>query len=135
MKVKWQGVYPAITTKFTAEDKLDMPMFEKNIRFQIKAGVEGIILGGSLGETTTLTDEEKDVLTKSTLELANGEIPVIMNIAEQATKKAIRQAQRAEYNKADGLMLLPPMRYKATDQETVEYFKAIANSTSLPIMI
>ena len=58
-----------------------------------------------------------------------------MNIAEQTTREAIRQAQLAEKSGADGLMMLPPMRYKATDRETVEYFKAIANSTSLPIMV
>jgi dihydrodipicolinate synthase/N-acetylneuraminate lyase len=135
MKVNWKGVYPAITTKFTNADELDMAMFEKNILFQIEAGVDGFILGGSLGECTALTDEEKDELTRATLKMVDGKIPVIMNIAEQTTKEAVRQAQRAESNGADGLMMLPPMRYKATDQETVEYFKAIANSTSLPIMI
>lgn len=135
MKVNWKGVYPAITTKFTDEDELDMAMFEKNIRFQVEAGVNGIILGGTLGEATALTDEEKDQLTKATLEIVDGKIPVILNIAEQTTKEAVRQARRAEANGADGLMMLPPMRYKATDEETVEYFKAIANSTSLPIII
>ncbi|MFY0654028.1 MAG: dihydrodipicolinate synthase family protein [Cyclobacteriaceae bacterium] len=135
MKVNWVGVYPAITTQFTDDDKLDMPIFKKNIRFQVESGVDGFILGGSLGECTALTDEEKDELIKSTLEVVDGKVPVIMNVAEQTTKEAVRQAQRAEANGADGLMMLPPMRYKATDQETVEYFKAIANSTSLPIMI
>jgi 4-hydroxy-tetrahydrodipicolinate synthase len=135
MQVKWKGVYPAITTKFTDDDDLDMKMFEKNIKFQAEAGVDGIILGGTLGEATALTDEEKDRLIKATLEFVDRKIPVILNIAEQTTKEAVRQAQRAEANGADGLMMLPPMRYKATDQETVEYFKAIANSTSLPIII
>ena len=58
-----------------------------------------------------------------------------MNIAEQATIEAIRLAQKAESEGADGLMLLPPMRYKATDEETVTYFSTIANATNLPIMI
>ena len=58
-----------------------------------------------------------------------------MNIAEQATMEAIRLAQKAESEGADGLMLLPPMRYKATDEETVTYFSTIANATNLPIMI
>ena len=62
-------------------------------------------------------------------------IPVIINIAEQATKTAIQSAEYAEKNGADGLMLLPPMRYKADDRETNEYFKTVAANTSLPIMI
>jgi dihydrodipicolinate synthase/N-acetylneuraminate lyase len=133
MKVNWKGVYPAITTKFTDKDELDLLMFEKNILFQVEAGVDGIILGGTLGEATTLTDKEKDQLTATTLKIVEGKIPVIVNIAEQTTKEAVRQAQRAEANGANGLMMLPPMNYKATDQETVEYFKAIANATALAL--
>lgn len=126
---------PAVTTKFTPEDTLDLVMFEKNIKAQMEAGVHGIILGGTLGEASTLTMEEKETLIKTTLSIVEGKIPVIINIAEQSTKDAIAMAQKAENLGANGLMLLPPMRYKATDFETVTYFKAIANSTSLPIMI
>ncbi|MBL3655906.1 dihydrodipicolinate synthase family protein [Fulvivirga sediminis] len=135
MKVTWTGVYPAITTKFTDNDELDLPLFEKNLKFQLEAGIEGLIIGGTLGEATALTDEEKKTLIKSSLETVGHTIPVLLNIAEQTTKEAIRQAQMAEEHGAHGLMLLPPMRYKATDYETVEYFKAVANATSLPIML
>ncbi|WP_293293979.1 dihydrodipicolinate synthase family protein [Allomuricauda sp.] len=133
--VKWEGVMPAVTTKFTKEDALDLVMFQKNIQAQIEAGVHGIILGGTLGEASTLEQEEKEILIRKCVELTEGKIPVIMNVAEQSTKGAIAAAQRAEKSGADGLMLLPPMRYKSTDRETVTYFKAVANSTSLPIML
>ena len=135
MKINWEGVMPAVTTKFTAEGQLDLVMFEKNIKAQIDAGVNGIILGGTLGEASTLTKEEKEVLITKTLELTEGKIPVIVNIAEQTTSEAITLAKRAQELGVNGLMLLPPMRYKATDYETVVYFKEIAKSTSLPIMI
>lgn len=133
--VKWEGVMPAVTTKFTSEDTLDLVMFEKNIKAQIEAGVHGIILGGTLGEASTLTQEEKEILIKSALSITEGKIPVIINIAEQSTKEAIKVAQMAESVGAKGLMMLPPMRYKATDYETVTYFAEIAKSTSLPIML
>ncbi|CAA9196463.1 dihydrodipicolinate synthase family protein [Flavobacterium bizetiae] len=135
MKINWEGVMPAVTTKFTAEGQLDLVMFEKNIKAQIDAGVNGIILGGTLGEASTLTKEEKEVLITNTLRIVDGKIPVIVNIAEQTTTEAITLAKRAEELGVNGLMLLPPMRYKATDYETVVYFKEIAQSTSLPIMI
>ncbi|MNQ09887.1 putative DapA-like lyase [compost metagenome] len=135
MKINWEGVMPAVTTKFTAEGQLDLVMFEKNIKAQIDAGVNGIILGGTLGEASTLTKEEKEVLINNTLRIVEGKIPVIVNIAEQTTSEAITLAKRAEELGVNGLMLLPPMRYKATDHETVVYFKEIAKSTSLPIMI
>ena len=126
---------PAVTTKFTSDDTLDLVMFEKNIRAQMDAGVHGIILGGTLGEASTLEQEEKETLIKTSIALADGKIPVIMNVAEQSTKGAIEAAQTAEKVGAQGLMLLPPMRYKATDYETVAYFKAVAENTSLPIML
>ncbi len=135
MTINWNGVMPAVTTKFNDKDELDLVTFEKNIKAQVEAGINGIILGGTLGEASTLTNGEKDVLVKKTLEIVGGKVPVIINIAEQSTKDAIEVARRAEEIGAHGLMLLPPMRYKATDHETVVYFREIARSTSLPIMI
>ncbi|MBT8273585.1 MAG: dihydrodipicolinate synthase family protein [Bacteroidia bacterium] len=135
MKFDWKGVMPAVTTKFTEDDNLDLKMFEINIRAQLDAGVHGIVLGGTLGEASTLLEHEKRTLTKATVEIVNGKVPVMMNIAEQSTKGAIQAAQMAEEDGANGLMMLPPMRYKAGDHETVEYFKAVANNSSLPIMI
>lgn len=135
MNVTWEGVMPAVTTKFAENDTLDLQMFETNIKAQLDAGVHGIVLGGTLGEASTLLEEEKSILTKTTVDIVNGQVPVLMNIAEQSTKQAIAAAQKAEDDGAKGLMMLPPMRYKACDRETVEYFKAVAKSTSLPIMI
>ena len=132
---KWEGVMPAITTQFDSEGSLSLKAFKNNLAHQIKAGVHGIILGGTLGEASTLTISEKESLLKTTLEQVEGKIPVIMNIAEQSTDQAIVSAKDAETNGASGLMLLPPMRYRATDIETVAYFSAVASSTSLPIMI
>ena len=82
-----------------------------------------------------MTDDEKRTLTKETVNIVDGKVPVLLNIAEQTTKGAMEAAQIAEEDGAKGLMMLPPMRYKAGDRETVEYFKAVANSTSLPIMV
>ncbi len=135
MTVIWKGVMPAVTTKFNDADQLDLEAFEVNIRAQIDAGVHGIILGGTLGEASTLTLEEKRILVKKTVSIADGKVPVIINIAEQSTRAAIEMARIAEEDGASGLMMLPPMRYKADDRETVTYFRKVAQSTALPIMI
>ncbi|MPR32744.1 dihydrodipicolinate synthase family protein [Salmonirosea aquatica] len=131
----WKGVFPALTTKFTEDDTLDLSTFDLNLEAQLSAGVDGIILGGSLGEASTLSNEEKDVLVKHAVEKIAGKIPVVLNIAEASTREAVRIAESAADLGASGLMLLPPMRYKADERETVAYFKAIAKSTALPIMI
>ncbi len=135
MQINWKGVMPAVTTKFTDDDQLDLVNFRINIQAQIDAGVNGIILGGTLGEASTLSDKEKRELLKETVKMVKGKIPVVINIAEQSTKVAIDLVQKAKEDGASGLMMLPPMRYKADSRETVTYFKKIANSTSLPIMI
>lgn len=133
--MKWSGVMPAVTTKFTQKDDLDLEMFTINIKAQLDAGVHAIILGGTLGEASTLDDDEKKILIEHTVNLVEGRIPVVINIAEQTTKSAIKSAESAEKHGATGIMMLPPMRYKSTDNETLAYFKAVAKSTSLPIMI
>jgi len=135
MNIQWSGVMPAVTTKFTDDNQLDLVNFEINIKAQLKAGVNGIILGGTLGEASTLTDVEKRLLIKKTVEIVKEKVPVIINIAEQTTTGAIEAVKKAEEDGATGLMMLPPMRYKADDRETVTYFKKVANSTRLPIMI
>src|ERR1051325_8975454 len=111
--VQWECVYPALLTPFTADDQLDLPLFEKNLRAQLDAGVHGFIIGGSLGEASTLLNDEKIELLKSALAVSDEKVPVLVNIAEQATKQAVARAHEAETNGADGLMLLPPMRYPA----------------------
>ena len=126
---------PALTTKFTVDDKLDLPLFEKNLNAQLAAGVNGIILGGTLGEASVLTTAEKETLIKFAVEKAAGKVPVVLNIAEGSTKEALQQAEYASAWGARGIMMLPPMRYKSDHRETVNYFKTVANATALPIMI
>jgi 1-pyrroline-4-hydroxy-2-carboxylate deaminase len=135
MTFSWKGVFPALTTKFTAEDKLDLPLFEKNLKAQLEAGVDGIILGGTLGEASVLTNDEKFELVRFAVDKVANKVPVVMNIAEGSTREALRQAAEAEKNGASGLMMLPPMRYKSDHRETVTYFKTVAAATKLPIMI
>ena len=133
--MNWKGIFPALTTKFTANDELDLDLFAKNLRAQIEAGVHGIILGGTLGEASVLSIEEKEQLVKFAVKETAGKIPVVLNIAEGSTKEALQQAAFAKDWGAEGLMMLPPMRYKPDHRETVTYFKTVADSTDLPIMI
>lgn len=135
IQFKWEGVFPALLTPFTADDHVDYQMFGKNLDAQIAAGVAGVIIGGSLGEASTLTLDEKQQLVTYALQKLNGKLPVILNIAEGSTRDAVHHAKLAESWGADGIMLLPPMRYKADDRETVVFFKSVANQTALPIMI
>jgi len=135
MSFQWNGVFPALTTKFTADDQLDLPLFEKNLHAQLEAGVNGVVLGGTLGEASVLTTSEKEQLVKFAVEKCSGKVPVVLNIAEGSTREALQQAAYAKAWGAEGIMILPPMRYKSDHRETVTYFKTVADSTELPIMI
>lgn len=135
MLIDWKGVYPALLTPFTANDTIDVPLFEKNLLAQQRAGVHGVIIGGSLGEASTLRNEEKKLLVQVAKKFLGETIPVILNIAESVTADAVQQTKNAMDWGVDGIMLLPPMRYKSDDRETAQYFKVVAKSTPLPIMI
>jgi dihydrodipicolinate synthase/N-acetylneuraminate lyase len=135
MSIQWKGVFPAVTTKFTENDEFDFDVFDKNIEAQLEAGASGIIIGGSLGEASVLSDDEKIELLKHTVQVVSKRAYVILNIAEQTTKAALLCAKNAEQYGADGLMMLPPLRYKADEEETVRYFTDVAKSTRLPMMI
>lgn len=132
---KWEGIYPAMLSPFDENGNLDFDMFGKNINAQLAGGVHGLIIAGSLGEASVLTTEEKYELLKYALKVVEGRVPILLNIAENTTADAIRIAQTSEELGADGLMLLPPMRYRADDREAVTYFRSIAQSTKLPILI
>lgn len=134
-KESWQGVFPALLTPFKSDDSIDFDLFRKNLEVQIEAGVTGAIVSGSLGEASTLTKAEKVELVKYAKRIVAQDFPIVVCIAEQSTAEAVSLAKEAEAAGADGLMVLPPMRYKADDHETVVYFKTIAQSTSLPLMI
>ncbi|PVH27101.1 dihydrodipicolinate synthase family protein [Sphingobacterium corticibacter] len=133
--LNWKGIYPAVLTPFTENGDIDYDMFAKNTHAQIKAGVHGIIVAGTLGDAAALDTEEKFELLQYAKKIVGDQIPVILNIAENTTRNAVNFAKKAEELGADGLMLLPPMRYKADDREVVEYFKAVAKATKLPILI
>lgn len=135
MSINWSGVFPALTTKFTSDDRLDLPLFGKNLDAQLAAGVNGIILGGTLGEASVLSTAEKETLVRFAVEKCAGKVPVILNIAEGSTREALQQSEYARAWGAKGLMILPPMRYKSDHRETVTYFKTVADATDLPMMI
>ncbi|SOE22418.1 4-hydroxy-tetrahydrodipicolinate synthase [Spirosomataceae bacterium TFI 002] len=134
MTPNWTGVYPAVTTNFFQDQSLDIATFEMNIEAQLKAGVHGVIICGSLGENNVLTNDEKFLLLESAKKQIAGRVPLIMCIAECITTEAIAFAKTCEQMGADGFMLLPPMRYPSDDRETLHYLHKVADATDLGVM-
>lgn len=134
-KVQWRGVFPALTTKFTAADEIDWQLMERHLEFQLDAGVHGLIILGSLGENSTLSAEEKLEMVRFFARADRRGLPLISCIAESSTRAAREFAAAAEDAGCDGFMLLPPMRYPSDRRETLAYLNEVAAATSLPLML
>jgi 4-hydroxy-tetrahydrodipicolinate synthase len=135
MRNDWHGVYSAITTKLAATEEVDLAAVRADVDFQIEARVHGIVVCGSLGEASTLTADEKIDILKAAKDAARGRGPVILTVSEDSTRAAVRIAARAEAAGADGLMVLPAMRYVSTPRETIAHFRAMAKASDLDIMV
>ncbi|PDT80719.1 dihydrodipicolinate synthase family protein [Sinorhizobium sp. BJ1] len=130
----WRGVFPAVTTKFTTEGDLDKAEMERCFALQFEAGVDGMIVCGSLGENMTLEADEKIEILKIAKSVAGGK-PVLMTICESATRRGEAAASAAAKAGADGFMVLPGVPYKSAPTETLSHIQAIAVAGGLPIMV
>lgn len=130
----WKGVFPAVTTKFHANEMLDHKEMERCFALQIDAGVDGLIVAGSLGEGPMLNNDEKLEVLKIAKSVA-GKLPVLMTINEAGTREAEIAARLAAKAGADGLMVVPSMVYHTNPAETVATLNDVANAGGLPVMI
>jgi 1-pyrroline-4-hydroxy-2-carboxylate deaminase len=135
MKIDWTGVFPAVTTQFREDQSLDLEATARHIESQIASGVQGIIALGSLGENTALDPAEKRRVLELAVKTAAGRVPVLSGVAESSTAAACRFVADLEKLGADGYMLMPAMVYKTFPEETVAYYRAVARSSGLPVLI
>ena len=134
-KSDFAGVMPAITTKMTATEDVDLEDVARDVSFQIDAGVDAVIVCGSLGEASTLIAAEKLDVLAAALDASAGRKPVLLTIAEDSTRAAVDLALRASDAGAAGLMVLPAMRYLAEPRETIAHFRAVAAASGLPVIV
>ncbi len=135
MSVSWQGVFPAATTQFKSDESLDLPATLAHVEAMIEAGIDGLIMLGTVGENCSLEAAEKRTILKATVDHVAGRVPVLSGVAEYTTGLACRFAADALKAGVDGLMVLPGMVYKSDTRETIAHFRAVAKATELPIMV
>jgi len=134
-KTLWHGVYPAATTQFAADLSLDLPACRRTLSALVADGVDGLVLLGTVGENNSLRPEEKRVALRAAVEAVGGRVPLVAGVSELDTGRAIEFARDAEQIGIDALMLLPAMVYVPTPAELYAHFRAVAEATSLPIML
>ncbi|MDX3929380.1 MAG: dihydrodipicolinate synthase family protein [Shinella sp.] len=130
----WRGVFPAVTTKFTESGDLDFKEMERCFALQFAAGVDGMIVCGSLGENMTLDAEEKIDILKTAKSVSGGK-PVLMTVCESATRRGEAAAKAAARAGADGFMILPGVPYKSAPAETLNHIQTVAAAGGLPVMV
>jgi 4-hydroxy-tetrahydrodipicolinate synthase len=133
--MKWQGVIPAITTKFLDDGTVDHEFLATHAEWMIDAGCTGIVALGSLGEGATLTYGEKVECLQTLCNSLDGKAPVVAGISALSTQEAVDLALDAEEAGCSGLMVLPPYVYKGTWDENRAHFEEIINATDLSCML
>src|SRR5438270_6877214 len=134
MRVNWKGVFPAVTTQFKADQSLDLAATTEHLGRLVDAGVDGLILLGTVGENCSLEYAEKLEVLRASLKYVDGRVPLLTGVAECSTALACRFAADAEQLGVDGLMVLPAMVYKSDPRETMAHFRAVARTSDLPIL-
>jgi dihydrodipicolinate synthase/N-acetylneuraminate lyase len=131
----WSGVFPAATTQFDTDLRIDLPATQGVQQALVRDGVHGMVLLGTVGENNSLSADEKRAVLKAAVEAVGGRIPLIAGVSEFTTANAVAFARDAERIGVNGLMVLPAMVYVPTPQELTAHFRAVAQATSLPIML
>lgn len=135
MNASWEGVFPAATTQFHADQSLDLPATLSHIDRMIDAGIHGLIMLGTVGENGSLEYIEKLEVLRATVERVAGRIPVLSGVAECTTARACKFAADAHRIGLDGLMVLPAMIYRSDPRETIAHYRSVAKASDLPIMV
>lgn len=133
-KILFKGCGTAIATPFN-ETGVNFKVFGDLIENQISEGVDAIIVCGTTGEAATMTDEERKDTIKFVVDKVAGRIPVIAGTGSNNTAAAIEMTKYVESIGVDGALVVTPYYNKTTQKGLVEHYKAIANSTKLPIIV
>ena len=135
MKMKWAGVMPATTTAFDGELNVDYDFVARHARWLIDHGCTGIVTPGSLGESATLSFDEKLKIWKTVIDAVAERVPVVAAIASLSTAEAVQLAQRAAGAGCSGLMVLPPYVYRSDWREMKAHIEAVFRATQLSCML
>ncbi len=133
--MRWQGVFPAITTPFRPDLSVDHDFLRWHVERQMSAGARGIVALGSLGETSTLSFAEKVEVLSTCRRALESQSPLVAGIAALSTAEAVELARRAEAAGCDGLMVLPPWVYRGDWRETSAHLEAVISATHLSCML
>jgi dihydrodipicolinate synthase/N-acetylneuraminate lyase len=133
--MKWQGVFPAVTTPFQEDLSIDLGFLPGHLDAMFRAGCRGFVPLGSLGESATLSFAEKGAILRECRRALEDRAALVAGVAALSTAEAVATARLAEQEGCDGLMVLPPYVYRPDRRETAAHFSAVLRATSLSCML
>ncbi len=131
----FKGSGVALITPFTKDDSVDFEKLGELLEYHIKNKTDAIIINGTTGESTTLTDEEKYEIIKYSVKRVNGRVPVIAGTGSNNTKHAVELSKKAEALGVDGLLVVTPYYNKGNENGIYEHYKLIAENVNCPIIL
>jgi len=132
--MRFPGIIPAVTTPFDASGAIDRQGLQANVGGLLDAGVHGIVATGTMGEAGSLSAAERRSVIDAVARAVDGRVPVIAGISSGTPAAAIALAADAAEAGAGALMMLPPLGYRADDDEIVAYYRSVAEAAGLPLM-
>jgi 4-hydroxy-tetrahydrodipicolinate synthase len=130
----FSGAFTALITPFK-NGEVDVEALEGLVEFQIRQGIDGLVPCGTTGETPALSEEEDRLVIETVVRVANGRVPVVAGTGSNSTGMAIKYTKMAEKAGADGSLQVAPYYNKPTQEGLVRHFAAIAESTTLPLVL
>jgi len=130
-----KGVFTALVTPFNTDGSIDLGAYRDLITYQIESGIDGLVPVGTTGESPTLEPDEKELLIKTAVELANGKIPVIAGTGCNNTKHAVESTKIAKALGADMSLQVAPYYNKPTNEGLYRHFITIAEESGLPSVL
>jgi 2-keto-3-deoxy-L-arabinonate dehydratase len=135
---KYQGVFPVAPTTFTESGELDLPSQKRCIDFMIDAGSNGICILANFSEQFLLSDDEREVLTKTVLEHVKGRVPIIVTTTHFSTKVCAERSRRAQDQGAAMVMVMPPYHgatFRVPEGQIYDFYARLSDAIDIPVMI
>ena len=135
---RYRGIFPVVPTTFTESGELDLPSQKRCIDFMIDAGSDGLCILANFSEQFLLSDEEREILTRTALEHVAGRVPVIVTTTHFSTMACAQRSRRAQDMGAAMLMVMPPYHgatFRVSETQIHEFYARLSDAVGIPIMI
>jgi len=138
MTPRYRGIFPVVPTTFTEQGALDLESQKRCVDFMIDAGSDGLCILANFSEQFVLSDDEREVLTRTMLEHVKGRVPVIVTTTHYSTRICAERSRRAQDMGAAMLMVMPPYHgatFRVPEPQIFEFYAGLSDAVNIPIMI